>query len=47
MLERAVELVEERNLHPVVGKPYEWADAAQAFEDLRDGNFVGKIVIKV
>ncbi|KAE9381019.1 putative alcohol dehydrogenase [Stipitochalara longipes BDJ] len=46
-LERAVEVIEKHNLHPEIGTPYEWSNASMAFEALRDGNFTGKIVVKV
>ena len=47
MLERAVRLVEEHGLRPVVGKVYAWGDAHEAFEAMREQRFVGKIVIQV
>jgi NADPH:quinone reductase-like Zn-dependent oxidoreductase len=46
-LQRAVEIMEKHNLHPLIGGVYGWKDAATAFETMRDGNFVGKLVIKV
>lgn len=47
MLERAVALAEEHDLHPSLAKVFEWEDAPKAFEHLRSGDFVGKIVIRV
>jgi NADPH:quinone reductase-like Zn-dependent oxidoreductase len=47
MLQRAIEIVEKHNLHPLIGKVYEWQDAPKGFETLREGTFVGKLVIKV
>jgi NADPH:quinone reductase-like Zn-dependent oxidoreductase len=47
MLEEAVRLAEEHNLSPHVGHVFAWKDAAQAFDQMRKQNFVGKIVIKV
>ena len=47
MLEKAVRLAEEHDLHPYIEKAYEWADAPEAFERLRNQDFVGKIVVKV
>ncbi len=47
MLSRAVELAEEHDLHPYLGKVYNWEDTPQAFEQLREQNTVGKIVIRV
>lgn len=47
MLERAVALAEEHDLHPYMGKVYDWEEAPQAFEQMRKQNTVGKIVIKV
>ncbi|PQE26654.1 Alcohol dehydrogenase zinc-containing protein [Rutstroemia sp. NJR-2017a WRK4] len=46
MVEKTVELVEHHNLHPRI-KVFEWKDAHKAFEALKAGDFVGKIVIKV
>jgi D-arabinose 1-dehydrogenase-like Zn-dependent alcohol dehydrogenase len=45
-LERAVELVEKHNLHPIINT-YEWSEASVAFEDLRKGIKAGKLIIKV
>jgi D-arabinose 1-dehydrogenase-like Zn-dependent alcohol dehydrogenase len=45
-LKRAVELVERHNLHPVIST-YEWSNASKAFEDLKEGKKVGKLIIKV
>jgi NADPH:quinone reductase-like Zn-dependent oxidoreductase len=47
MLSKVVALTEEHDLHPYLGKVYDWEDAPQAFEQLRRQNTVGKIVIKV
>lgn len=40
-------LAEEYDLHPCLGKVYDWEEAPQAFEQLREQNTVGKIVIRV
>lgn len=47
MLSRAVALAEEHDLHPYIGKVYEWEDAPKAYEQLRRQDTVGKIVIRV
>lgn len=47
MLEKAVRLSEDHDIHPYLGKVYDWEDAPEAFEDLRAQDTVGKIVIKV
>ncbi|KAJ9605729.1 hypothetical protein H2200_009578 [Cladophialophora chaetospira] len=47
MLEKAVRLAEEHDIHPQIEKVYTWEDAPQAFERLRSQDFVGKIVVKV
>jgi NADPH:quinone reductase-like Zn-dependent oxidoreductase len=47
MLSRAVTLTEEHELHPHLGKVYDWVDAPQAFEELRKQGTVGKIVVRV
>ncbi|KAH7336029.1 putative alcohol dehydrogenase [Rhexocercosporidium sp. MPI-PUGE-AT-0058] len=47
MLSRVVELTEEHDLHPCLGKVFEWDEAPEAFELMRKQNTVGKIVIKV
>ncbi|KAF4618417.1 hypothetical protein G7Y89_g14887 [Cudoniella acicularis] len=46
MLERAIALIERNDLHPVISV-YEWDEVKKAFGDLRRGNSVGKLVIKV
>ncbi|KFX93009.1 hypothetical protein O988_07043 [Pseudogymnoascus sp. VKM F-3808] len=46
MLSRVVALTEEHDIHPYLGKVYNWEDAPQAFEQLRQQNTVGKIAIK-
>ena len=46
MLEQAVALTEEHDLHPEINV-FAWADAQKAFEALRAQNCVGKIVILV
>ncbi|TVY28892.1 Zinc-type alcohol dehydrogenase-like protein [Lachnellula hyalina] len=46
MLEQAVALTEEHDLHPEINV-FAWADAKKAFEALRAQNCVGKIVILV
>lgn len=47
MLEKTVALIEEHDIHPVVGQVFGWEDAPKAFEKLRSQDTVGKIVIKV
>ena len=47
MLEEAVELVEEHDLHPYIWHVYEWEDAAEAFKQSQRQDFVGKLVVKV
>jgi len=47
MLERAASLAEKHDLHPYLGKVFDWEDAPKAFELLRGQNTVGKIVIRV
>jgi NADPH:quinone reductase-like Zn-dependent oxidoreductase len=47
MLLRAVALAEEHDLHPYLGRTFEWKDAPQAFDEQRRQNTVGKIVIRV
>jgi NADPH:quinone reductase-like Zn-dependent oxidoreductase len=47
MLEKAVTLMQEHDLHPYIGNIYEWEDALKAFEQLKSQNFIGKLVIKV
>lgn len=47
MLSRAVALTEEHDIHPYLGKVYNWEDVPQAFEQMRQQNTVGKIAIKV
>ncbi len=47
MLERAVRLAEEHDIHPQIEEAYAWEDAGKAFERLRSQDFVGKIVVKV
>ncbi len=47
MLQRALDLAEKNDLHPLIGSLYEWEDASKAFETLRRGDFVGKLIIKV
>ncbi|KAL5353624.1 hypothetical protein ACLOAV_001661 [Pseudogymnoascus australis] len=47
MLSRVVALTEEHDIHPYLGKVYNWEDAPQAFEQMRQQNTVGKIAIKV
>ena len=46
MLERAVSLTEEHDLHPEINV-FAWEDAKPAFEALRSQSCVGKIVIQV
>ncbi len=47
MLQRALDLAEKNDLYPLIGSLYEWEDASKAFETLRRGDFVGKLIIKV
>lgn len=47
MLEEAVSLSEEHDIHPQVEEVYAWEDAPKAFERLRSQDFVGKIVVRV
>lgn len=47
MLSRVVALTEDHDIHPYLGNVYTWEDAPQAFEQMRQQNTVGKIVIKV
>ena len=47
MLQEAVNLVEEHDLHPVMEQPFEWEDAHEAYKALKAQKFVGKLVIKV
>ncbi|KAH9224909.1 putative zinc-type alcohol dehydrogenase-like protein [Leptodontidium sp. 2 PMI_412] len=47
MLARIVDLTEEHDLHPYLGKVFEWEEAPEAFELLRKQDTVGKIVIRV
>jgi D-arabinose 1-dehydrogenase-like Zn-dependent alcohol dehydrogenase len=47
MLEKAVTLAEEHDIHPQIEEAFAWEDAPKAFERLRGQDFVGKIVIKV
>jgi D-arabinose 1-dehydrogenase-like Zn-dependent alcohol dehydrogenase len=47
IIEKTVALAEEHDLHPHLGAVYEWEDAPKAFDHLRRGDFVGKIIIKV
>jgi D-arabinose 1-dehydrogenase-like Zn-dependent alcohol dehydrogenase len=47
MLERAVALAEEHDIHPHVAEVFAWEDAGKAFERLRGQDFVGKIVIRI
>lgn len=42
-----VKLVEEHNVHPVIAKTFEFNEAPEAFECLRNQKDVGKIVIKI
>jgi len=47
MSEQLGEMMEKYNIHPVIGKTFEWVEAHQAFEAMKMQNTVGKIVIKV
>ena len=47
MLSRVVALTEEHDIHPYLGKVYNWEDAPQAFEQMRQQGTVGKIAIRV
>ncbi|KAI9701380.1 MAG: isoleucine-tRNA ligase [Bogoriella megaspora] len=47
MKEGMVKLIEEHDIHPVVGKEYNFEEAPRAFKDLETQSSVGKLVIKV
>jgi NADPH:quinone reductase-like Zn-dependent oxidoreductase len=47
MIERAVQLMEEKNVRPKVGSVYDWENAPSAFEELGRQSFVGRIVVRV
>jgi NADPH:quinone reductase-like Zn-dependent oxidoreductase len=47
MLKEVVKMVEVNDIHPVVDQVLEWGDAPKAYEALRSGGYVGKIVVKV
>lgn len=47
MLSRVVALTEEHDIHPYLGKVYNWENAPQAFEQMRQQGTVGKIAIRV
>jgi D-arabinose 1-dehydrogenase-like Zn-dependent alcohol dehydrogenase len=47
MLERAVALAEEHDIHPHVAEVFAWEDAGKAFERLRGQDFAGKIVVRI
>ncbi|KAI9734543.1 MAG: hypothetical protein M1834_002144 [Cirrosporium novae-zelandiae] len=45
--EALLQLIESKNIHPVVAKVYEFEDAKEAFQLSMEGSAVGKIVIRV
>jgi NADPH:quinone reductase-like Zn-dependent oxidoreductase len=47
MAEKLVDLVEEYQIHPIVGHVYEWEDAREAVQAAMEQYSIGKIVIKV
>lgn len=47
MCEKTVRFFEEHDIHPVIGKVWDFKDAKKAFEMLMTQSVVGKIVIKV
>ncbi|EXJ85614.1 hypothetical protein A1O1_05980 [Capronia coronata CBS 617.96] len=47
MIEKAVQIINDHQLHPVISKLYQWQDVKAAFEALVSKSGVGKIVIKV
>jgi NADPH:quinone reductase-like Zn-dependent oxidoreductase len=47
MIEELVRAVEANDIHPYIGKVFEWDDARLAYEALASGSVVGKIVIRI
>ena len=47
MFEALGEMMGKYDIHPVIGKVFEWEDAKKAFQTMNEGSEVGKIVIKV
>lgn len=47
MAEQTVKLVEERDIHPIIGRVFAWEDAHLAFEAIHSQKYLGKIVVKV
>jgi NADPH:quinone reductase-like Zn-dependent oxidoreductase len=47
MLENMITAIAQNKLQPVISKAVAFADAVQAYQELRDGDHIGKIVIKV
>lgn len=47
MVERAVEIISEHQIHPPISRLYKWQGAREAFEALVSQSVVGKIVIEV
>lgn len=47
MLERAVALAEEYDIHPYIHESFAWEDVPKGFERLQSQSFVGKLTIKV
>ena len=47
MLENLLVAMTQNRLKPVIAKTIPFADAVQAYHELRDGDHVGKVVIKV
>jgi NADPH:quinone reductase-like Zn-dependent oxidoreductase len=47
MLENMITAMAQNKLQPVIARTIAFADAVQAYQELRDGDHIGKIVIKV
>lgn len=47
MARQTVALVEKHDIHPLIGKVFDWEDAPQAFEAVHTQKYVGKIVVKI
>lgn len=46
MFEKMLEMVAEHDIHPTVGKVFEFEEADQAVQLLRNFNGVGKLVVR-
>ena len=46
-LEEAVELYQQKEIHPIVDKVFTFAQAKEALEYVATGNHFGKVVVKV